>query len=81
MEAKEGEILNRRTVIIPLPHLLSMFKDYIGPEDLPADAWAKKFRINKAENGKLEILAESDSWREGLPPLAIAFDIKRYWRA
>lgn len=69
--------MKERFVILTIDTIAELFKDYCGPEDIPADAMPTKLLLRPTEKGRLAIEFVSDSWAEGLPPLAVTFKIKR----
>jgi hypothetical protein len=67
-----------RLVIVTIDTLMEIFKAYSGElQDIPTDAKAVKLMFKPTDMGKLKIVAESEGWKEGLPPIQIRFDIKR----
>jgi hypothetical protein len=68
-----------RKVVTRIDDILNMFKDYMDINDLPRNTVAIKLMYNPKENGKLAILAESEDWAPGLPPLMVKFDLRRVY--
>lgn len=68
-----------RYIILTIDTITALLKDYVGGEDMPADAQPLKLMVNPQAGNKIAIEMGSDSWREGLPPLDIKFKIKRVY--
>lgn len=68
----------RRRIIVSIDSLIAMFRDYTATTgDIPPDTQALSLQVNPSQKGMFRILAESESWTTGLPPLRIDFNIKR----
>lgn len=65
-----------RDVVVSIDDLLAMLKDYVGGEDVPADAQPVRLMLNPQER-KLAIVAESAAWGPGMAPLQVRFDLRR----
>lgn len=68
-----------RRILITIDTISELFKDYLNPEDLPADAMPIKLQLNKNEAGKLAILMTSDEFPENAQPYHVRFDIKKVY--
>ena len=69
-----------RFVILTIDSIAALIYDYAGEAlDLPKDVKPIKFRINPTNNGKLEIMLESDTWDKDQPAEEIKFEIKRVY--
>jgi len=68
-----------RKVIVTADTVLAILKDYLGPDNLPEDAQVVKVLVNAKERGKLALVVDSLQWKEGLPPMAAEFDIRRVY--
>lgn len=67
-----------RKIIIPVDSVLEMFKSYTAENhEIPLDAKPTALMVKPQEKGKFAIVAVSDDWTLGLPPLQINFDIQR----
>ena len=72
----------KRFVVLRIDDIYRMLKDYAGEAlNLPDDAQPVKFRVNRAANGRLEIMLEAESWGEDQPAEEIKFDLRRVWSA
>lgn len=68
--------MESRKIIITIDDVMALFKDYCTEEDIPSDAMPLKLMIKPAER-LFAIVADSEGWKHGLPPLQVKFDIKR----
>lgn len=68
-----------RDVVVTIESVVALFRDYLGDEQIPADARPTRLMYNKNERNKLGVMVESDEWREGMAPLTVKFDIKRVY--
>lgn len=71
--------MKTRSIILTIDTICELFKDYLDPEDLPANAQPTKMLLNPAEKGKIAIEFFDLSWPEGLEPLQVNFHIKRLY--
>lgn len=69
-----------RTVVTTIDTVLEIFKDYLGPENVPQDAKATRILWNP-QTRRVRIVAESAEWKAGLAPLQVRFDVKRVFLA
>ena len=68
-----------RRILITIDTLAELFKDYLTPEDLPADAMPVKLMLKPSEAGKLGVLMVSDSFPENAAPYYLNFNIKKVY--
>ena len=66
-----------RYCVLTIDTLAALLRDYVGGEDIPADAMPIKMMLNPAERNKIAIVMTSNSWKEGMPALDVKFKIKR----
>lgn len=66
-----------RYIVLTIDTICELLKDYVGGEDIPQDAQPLKLMLNPQEQNKIAIVMDSDTWKEGLPPLDVKFKIKR----
>lgn len=69
----------KRMVIITIDTLVELFKDYLGPEQLPTNAQPVAMLINPKEKGKIMIIVDSDDILQDVGPLRIDFHLKRFF--
>jgi len=69
--------VKQRFVIVTIDTLSELLKAYVTEEDLPATAQPLKMYMKPDEPGRFAIEFEDLDWKEGLPPLAVNFHIKR----
>lgn len=67
-----------RTCIITIDSLVRLLKDYLGEENIPADAMPVKLMRNTREANKIGIMLQSDSFTSDVP-LMVYFDLKRVY--
>lgn len=65
-----------RTVVTTVNTLLEIFKDYLGPENVPEDARVVKILMHP-QTRRVRLVAESEEWSQGRPVLGVKFDLKR----
>lgn len=70
--------LKRRRVVISIDDVVSLLRDYCGYDDFPADTMPEKLQLHQTEQGRLCIVAESQHWEHGMPPLEVKFEIRRF---
>jgi hypothetical protein len=69
-----------RFVILTIDTITALIYDYAGEAlNLPDDIKPIKFRINPTNNGKLELMLESETWEKDQSPEEIKFEIKRVY--
>lgn len=71
--------MKERFVVLTIDTIGELFKDYVGPEELPWDARPVKLMFKPTEQGKMALVMESSYWTEGMPDININFDIKRIY--
>lgn len=71
--------MKSKLIIIGIDDILRIFRDYLGPEAVPADASAVRLLVNPAEKGAFAIDVASASFGTDEPPVSIHFDLKRYY--
>ncbi len=68
-----------RSVVVTVDTLVEVLKDYLGEENLPADAQAVRLLVNRKEQGKVGLVVASEQLATGLPALQAHFDIRRVY--
>lgn len=71
--------MKERHVVVTIDTIAELFKDYLSEADLPTNAVPMKLLFKPGEKGKLALEMFSLDWQDGLPPLAVNFDIKRVY--
>jgi hypothetical protein len=71
--------MKERYVVLTIDTIGELFKDYVGPEELPWDAKPLKLIFKPTEMGRLALIMDSAYWTEGMPDININFDIKRVY--
>ncbi len=72
-----------RSVVITANTILELFKDYLGPENIPAGAKVTGLLYNRAERGRLALKVAAEDWPKTASGdgLSVKFDLRRTWLA
>ena len=70
--------MKNRMIVVTVETLLEIIRDYLGEDNIPEDATVSKLMVNQSEKGRFAVEFESPTMREGLAPLNVHFDIRRF---
>jgi hypothetical protein len=68
-----------RYIILTIDTITELIKDYVGLDELPADARAISIQMRPTDGGKLAIDMISDTWTQEQDPIDVNFKIKRMY--
>lgn len=71
--------MKTRLVIITAQTVMELFRDYLGPNNVPSSAQLVHLLYSKKEKGKLALVIESEDIPQGARPLQVRFDLRRVY--
>jgi hypothetical protein len=73
------EEMKTRLVVVTAQTVLDILKDYLGIDNIPADARLVSLMYSKNERGKVAMVVESGGLRQDEKAINVTFDIKRVY--